>query len=223
MVARLPANYVKNVFINCPFDEQYQPIFNAIVFAVNDLGLRPKSAKDESNAGDVRFNKIQDLISQCKYSIHDISRTDVDRATRLPRFNMPLELGLDLGCKRYGKAYHQEKVILVLDINRFRYRDFISDIAGQDIEGYEGHEKNVISVVRNWLRLELDPDLVITPGGSTIYRRYTTFQATLPTICAKLAWDIGDLPFSDFSWAVADWIANNPLPKPVIRVRPRGA
>jgi hypothetical protein len=217
MVARLPANYVKNVFINCPFDEQYQPIFNAIVFAVNDLGLRPKSAKDESNAGDVRFNKIQDLISQCKYSIHDISRTDVDRATRLPRFNMPLELGLDLGCKRYGKAYHQEKVILVLDINRFRYRDFISDIAGQDIEGYGGHERNVISVVRNWLRLELDPDLVITPGGATIYQRYTTFRAMLPTICAKLAWDIDDLPFSDFSWAVADWIANNPLPRPGIR------
>jgi hypothetical protein len=132
-----------------------------------------------------------------------------------------LELGLDLGCKRFGTSYHQEKVILVLDVNRFRYRDFISDIAGQDIEGHGSREQEAINAVRNWLRLELDPRLVITPGEETIYRRYTNFQATLPTICAKLAWDIGDLPFSDFSWAVADWIANNPLPKPVSRARPR--
>ncbi|SRR6266404_3331959 len=148
---------------------------------------------------------------------------ELDATTGLPRFNMPLELGLDLGCKRYGKSYHQEKVILVLDVNRFRYRDFISDIAGQDIERHGSREQEAISAVRNWLRLELDPRLVITPGGATIYRRYTTFRATLPTICAKLAWDIDDLPFSDFSWAVADWIANNPLPKPETRVRPRRA
>jgi len=220
-VARLPANYPRNVFINCPFDDVYEPIFNAIVFAVNDMGFRPKSAKDESNAGNVRFNKIQDLISECKYSIHDISRTELDGTTGLPRFNMPLELGLDLGCKRYGKSYHQEKVVLVLDVDRFRYRDFISDIAGQDIEGHGSHEQEAINAVRNWLRLELDPRLVITPGGATIYQRYTSFRATLPTICAKLTWDIDDLPFSDFSWAVADWIANNPLPRPGIRGRSR--
>ncbi len=185
-----------------------------MVFAVNDMGFRPKSAKDESNAGQIRFDKILHLIEECKYSIHDISRAEVDVATGLPRFNMPLELGLDLGCKRYGKPHHQEKVLLVLDVERFRYRDFISDIAGQDIEAHSGAPREVINAVRNWLRLELDPNTVITPSGAVIYERYSRFQATLPTICAKLSWDIGDLPFSDFSWAVADWIASNPLPKP---------
>jgi hypothetical protein len=169
-VRRLPANYAKNVFINCPFDPEYQPLFYAIVFAVNDMGFRPKSAKDESNAGNTRFGKIQDLIEECKYSIHDISRTAMDIATSLPRFNMPLELGLDLGCKRYGKPYLQEKVLLVLDVERFRYRDFISDIAGQDIEGHGEDEGEVIKAVRNWLRLEVDPKLVITPGAPVIYK-----------------------------------------------------
>jgi hypothetical protein len=214
MPRRLPANYAKNVFINCPFDDKYQPLFNAIVFAVNDIGFRPKSAKDESNAGEVRFNKIQDLIEECKYSIHDISRADIDVVTGFPRFNMPLELGLDLGCKRYGKSYHQEKVLLVLDIEQFRYRNFISDIAGQDIKAHKAEQAEVINVVRDWLRLELDPKLVITPGGPAIYKRYIRFQATLPAIYSKLSWDISHLPFSDFSWAVADWINNNPLPKP---------
>jgi hypothetical protein len=40
-----------------------------------------------------------DIISGCKYSIHDLSRTELDKTTRLPRFNMPLELGLDLVVK----------------------------------------------------------------------------------------------------------------------------
>lgn len=58
-VRRLPANYAKNVFINCPFDDDYQPLFNAMVFAVNDMGFRPKSAKDESNAGKTRFTRFK--------------------------------------------------------------------------------------------------------------------------------------------------------------------
>jgi len=127
---------------------------------------------------------------------------------------MPLELGLDLGCKRYGKPYLQEKVMLILDVEQFRYRDFISDIAGQDIKAHRAEQAEVINVVRNWLRLELDPKLVITPGGAVIYERYTRFQTTLPAIAAKLSWDINNLPFSDFCWAVADWIDNNPLSKP---------
>ena len=175
-IRRLPANYEKNVFINCPFDDEYQPLFNAIVFAVNDMGFRPKSAKDESNAGDIRFNKIQDLIEESRYSIHDISRADIDVATGLPRFNMPLELGLDLGCKRYGKPYHQEKVLLVLDVERFRYSDFISDIAGQDIVGHKSDEGEVIKAVRNWLRLEGDPKLVITPSGNSYVRDTSAFR-----------------------------------------------
>ena len=211
-VPRLPANYELNVFINCPFDDQYKPLFYGIVFAVNDMGFRPRCAKDENNAGKGRIEKIQDLIAGCKYSIHDISRVDLDPVNNLPRFNMPLELGLDLGCKQYGKSYHQEKVVLVLDTEQYRYQKYISDLAGRDPVAHHDSEEKVINNVRNWLRLELDPNLVKTPSGSLIYRRYRQFQLALPSICAKLHWDINNLPFSDFAWAVADWIVNNPIP-----------
>lgn len=206
-----PPNYDRNVFINCPFDDLYKPLFYAIVFTVYDLGFRPQSAKDVSNAGQVRFNKIQDLIETCKYSIHDISRTELDPINALPRFNMPLELGLDLGCRRYGTSHLQKKVILVLDVDQHRYQKFISDIAGQDIYEHRSGEEEVITVVRNWLRPELDPKLVKTPSGSKIYTRYQAFQGMLPSICTKLTWDINRLPFIDFSWAVSDWIRNNPI------------
>lgn len=207
----LPQNYDKNVFINCPFDDPYEPLFHAIVFTVYDLGFKPTCAKDLSNAGQPRFNKIQDLIEKCKYSIHDISRTEIDSVHSLPRFNMPLELGLDLGCKRYGREHLQDKVILVLDFEQYRFQRFISDIAGQDIDFHENNPERVINAVRNWLRLELDPKLVKTPSGGLILDRYQIFQSALPAICAPLNWDISNLPFSDFSWAANDWISRNPI------------
>src|SRR5262245_19554392 len=108
-MSKLPKDYEKNVFINCPFDDLYNPLFQAIVFAVHDVGFRPRCALEASNAGQFRLSKIIDIISECKYSIHDLSRTELDSTTKLPRFNMPLELGLDLGCKNFRAPFSEGK------------------------------------------------------------------------------------------------------------------
>src|SRR5947207_10138499 len=94
--------YEQNVFINCPFDSEYAPIFEAIVFAVNDAGFRPKCARERLDSSQIRLQKIVALISASRFSIHDLSRTDLDDMNVLPRFNMPLELGIDLGCKEFS-------------------------------------------------------------------------------------------------------------------------
>ena len=208
---RVPVGFNRNVFINCPFDDLYTPLFNAIVFAVHDVGFRPRCALEASNAGQFRLNKILDIISECKYSIHDLSRTELDAASGLPRFNMPLELGLDLGCKRFGSSRQKEKVCLILDVEPYRYQKFISDISGQDIYTHGGEEKRVVEIVRNWLRLELDPRIIKVPGGAKIFQRYQEFQKALPALCDKLNWNPKQLPFADFSFAVATWISENPI------------
>ena len=206
-----PHDYYSSVFINCPFDEQYEPLFYGIVFAICDLDFNPRCAKDLSDGGQPRINKILDLIESSRFSIHDISRTELDPIHGLPRFNVPFELGLDLGCKRYGTSDHKEKLLLILDTERDRYRTFISDIAGQDIAEHNGSVEAAISIVRDWLRPYLDPLVVKTQSGSTIYGRYQGFQITLPAYCHKLRWDLDNLSFADFSWAVYDWIKNNPI------------
>jgi len=208
---RGPANFERNVFINCPFDETYLPLFNAIVFAVYDIGFSPRSALETSNAGEFRLAKIMNLISECKYSIHDLSRIEADVTSGLPRFNMPLELGLDLGCRRYGRKFQREKVSLILDSEEHRYEAFISDIKGQDIKAHFSHEQTVIEVIRDWLSNELDPRVTIIPSGENIFKRYQSFQKALPTICRILKWNPGKLPYPDFSYAVATWIKENPI------------
>jgi hypothetical protein len=36
----MPVQYEDNVFINCPFDQEYKPIFDAIIFAGQALGVK---------------------------------------------------------------------------------------------------------------------------------------------------------------------------------------
>jgi len=47
--------------------------------------------------------------------------------------NMPFELGLFLGAKRFGAGLQGKKAAIVLDRAPFRYRAALSDISGQDI------------------------------------------------------------------------------------------
>ncbi len=125
--------YEQNVFINCPFDRDYSAIFDAIVFTVFDCGFRPVCARERMNSAQIRIDKITDLIRDSRYSIHDLSRTEIDERYSLPRFNMPLELGIALGCMKFGAGRQRGKTALILDRRRYRYHKFLSDIAGQDI------------------------------------------------------------------------------------------
>lgn len=205
-----PHDYRKSVFINCPFDSAYEPLFHGIIFVVHHMDLEPRSALETTDAGQPRIDKILDLIESCKYSIHDLSRTELD-LHGFPRFNVPFELGLDLGCKRYGPPPQERKMTLILDVNRYRSRTFMSDIAGLDVEEHNGSVATAITVVRNWLRYASDVLPVAAPSGAMIYSRYEAFQLALPGTCDALNWDVDNLPFADFSWAVYDWIKNNPI------------
>lgn len=98
------SSFAEQVFINCPLDGEYRPMFEALVFAVHDCGFVARCALEIEDASQVRIDKIQNIIASCGLGIHDISRTELDSTWKLPRFNMPLELGLFLGAKRYGTA-----------------------------------------------------------------------------------------------------------------------
>lgn len=104
-----------------------------MVFAIHDCGYIARSALEAEDSAEVRMDKIAKIIKDCRYGIHDISRTEVGADTGLPRFNMPLELGLFLGARRFGSRTDKLKACLILDRARYRYQQFCSDIAGQDI------------------------------------------------------------------------------------------
>ena len=108
------SEYGVSVFINCPFDEAYQEFFDAMVFTVYSCNFLPRCAKEADDSSQPRYEKIVDIIKGCKYGIHEISRTEPNEVG-LPWFNMPLELGLFLGAKKYGGPKQRLKKCLILD------------------------------------------------------------------------------------------------------------
>ena len=199
------ARYDESVFVNCPFDDAYRQIFESIVFTIHDCGYIARCALEVDDASEVRIEKISRIIASCRFGIHDISRTEPDVATGLPRFNMPLELGMFLGAKRYGRAEQKQKVCLILDIERYRYQKFISDIAGQDVAVHGGEPEQAIKVVRNWLNTAT-PASIRIPGGRAIAARYGIFREELPSLCAQTNLKTEDLTFSDYILQVEQWL-----------------
>lgn len=205
----MSANYEDSVFINCPFDDKYRSVFNLIVFSIHDAGFVARCALEVDNTAQFRLQKILDIVSECKYGIHDISPTELDPVKNLPRFNMPLELGIFLGCREFGGKKHKAKTCLVVDTEPYRYQEFISDIAGQDIFSYGGDRNKLIHGVRSWLRTSSKRTNI--PGAAAIHLRYSLFEEELPRICNKLNLGISELTFLDFTTIVTEWLSIHPL------------
>ena len=197
-------HYNDNVFINCPFDAKYKSLFDAMVFAVHDCGFIPRCALEDDDASEVRIDKIYHIIADCRYGIHDISRTELDRDSDLPRFNMPLELGIFLGAKRFGVEGQEKKKCLVLDREQYRYQQFISDIAGQDIQAHNNSSREIITHVRNWLRNASRRETI--PGGNIIWRRYRDFRTDLPQTAQEYRLTVEDMIFNDYTLVVTRWL-----------------
>lgn len=188
----------RSVFINCPFDTDYRPLFRAMCFAIAACGFVPRCALDETDSAVVRFEKILDLITACDLSVHDVSRVELDTTSGLPRFNMPLELGADLGLRLKGSATHRRRRILVLDAAAHRYDQTLSDISGMDIEAHGNDAGRLIKAVRDWLSAGRNgaPPL---PGSAAISADYEAFLTLVPDIIADLRLDDFDaLPHGDY-------------------------
>ena len=152
-----------SVFINCPFDENYQPFFDAILFTVYFCNFTPRCAKEVDDGTENRIDKIVKIIKESRYAIHDLSRTELNNDD-LPRFNMPFELGLFMGARKFGGGPNRHKKALILDIEPHRYQKFILDISGIDVTSHGGEVRSAVRQVRNWLSTQTG-DL---PSGSFI-------------------------------------------------------
>jgi hypothetical protein len=196
------SKYNKNVFINCPFDKEYDQIFQAIVFAIHDCGFFPICMK--GTCSEIRLYKILEKMENCKFAIHDLSRQELHKP---PRFNMPFELGLFIGCQQYKD---DEKEFLVLDSKKYAYQKIISDILGIDPEYHKNNPKIAINKVRNWLRSYEAKEMIL--AGPKIWERYQEFRRELPRLCRELGYTLrefmNDFNFIDYSNFITGWIKN---------------
>lgn len=210
------ADYRRSVFINCPFDEDYDPILQALLFCVVYLGFKPRLSRERNDSAEVRLHKIQDLIQSSAYSIHDLSRCQAKKKGEYYRLNMPFELGLDYGCRQFLEE-RQDKKILILEEKQHRYQAALSDFSGCDIQAHGNKFDSAVRKVRNWFVDEAGAEKL---GADRILCEYEDFQGWYyeKQMAAGFSEaDIKDYSTKELLEEMVGWMA---LDKPVKYVHP---
>jgi hypothetical protein len=199
-------NFAKNVFINCPFDKEYEPFKRALLFTLIYLGYQPLISSANLDSGEIRLQKICDLIEKSKFSIHDLSRLKSSRKGEFSRLNMPFELGIDLGCRLYKGGIHKEKRFLVVAQEKYQYLIAISDFAGSDIRNHNNKPETLVKVVRNWFSGV--KDLTKYPGHK-IWADYIDFKTDFyakRTVNGFDKKDIEEMEDPEYLRFVSEWL-----------------
>jgi len=141
----MPEPKQQRVFLNIPYDKQFEPICLAYITALTAMGFLPQATL--GIAGNRRLDRIASLIESCSYSIHDLSRVQLDRSAPFstPRFNMPFELGLAVA---WARAHPRHKWFVFESVKR-RLAKSMSDLDGTDPYIHDGTVRGVLREVSN--------------------------------------------------------------------------
>jgi len=161
------------VFLNVPYDSAFENLYLAYIAGLSVLGLIPRATL-EIPTSRRRLQRIADLIGQCAYSIHDLSRVQLDvNAPRVPRFNMPFELGLavaqDAGSR--GESWY------VCETVPYRISKSLSDLNGTDVRIHGGTVKGVFGAL-----CDIFARKTRQPSVQEMYRIYLVLRRSLPNI-----------------------------------------
>jgi hypothetical protein len=83
---------LESVFLNIPYDSLFEDLYVSYIVGLTQLGLDVTVTLAYPNQDCIE--KIIELIETSNFSIHDLSRIEASHG--IPRFDMPLELGIAL-------------------------------------------------------------------------------------------------------------------------------
>lgn len=199
----------KNVFINCPFDDEYLPLLRPLVFTVIYLGFTPRIASETLDSAEPRIEKIVRLITESRYGIHDLSRIQAEEEGEYFRFNMPFELGLEIGCIRYKGGKWAKKKCLILEAEKYRYQAALSDLSNSDIQVHRDEPAEVVRVVRNWLSGQTKKAVA---GPARVWGAFNYFMADNYDRLVREGYspeNIQQLPPDELISCMQAWVAEN--------------
>lgn len=206
----MTGQFARNVFINCPFDDEYRTLLKPLLFTLRYCDLSPRIASERLDSSEVRLDKIVEIIQESKYGIHDLSRVRAGRAGEYYRLNMPLEIGLDLGCKFFhADEKFRNKRSLILEGERYSIHRALSDLSGMDVKCHENVAEKLVEVVRSWL---VEVGLTDVPGPNLIWDEFNIFNGDLYSQFSKNGFkdaQIERLPIPEFLDFMDYWLKNN--------------
>ncbi len=196
-----------DVFVNCPFDDRYTPLLRPLLFTLVDLGFSPRIATERSDSGENRIDKICGLIRQSKYSIHDLSRLRAGEVGEFYRMNMPFELGIEYGCRLFGRAPMREKRCLILEKDLHEFRKALSDLSGIDVKRHDDEPEGVIRAVRDWFVGTVGLRKIASP--TVLWFRFTDFASDFYDARKKEGFsddDLNMMPIPEYIDFIRSWV-----------------
>jgi hypothetical protein len=184
---------IESVFLNIPYDKEFEDLYVAYIVGLTQLGLRVNATLAVPNQG--RLEAIIGLIDESNFSIHDLSR--IKSSKGIPRFNMPLELGLALYRSHATKGRHR---VYVFESKPYRTQKSTSDINGIDPQIHHGTARGVMAGLRNILRQPGDvttvpemlisfravqrklPELRLNAGGKSLFEASVFHDLTVAAL-----------------------------------------
>jgi hypothetical protein len=117
-----------------------------------------------------------------------------------------------LGAQMIGSGKQQSKNCLILDTEKYRYRNFCSDISGQDIKAHHADPERALESVRNWLgSFSVAHGMGSIPGSKMMRERYAAFTGQLADQCAGLHLEPEALGFLELRMVVEEWLEHHPV------------
>jgi len=164
----------ESLFLNIPYDSSFTKLYLAYIAGVSSVGLVPRATL-EIPGGQRRLDRILSLIRSCAYSLHDLSRVELDpHPPKTPRFNMPFELGLAVSWQKLKRPNH---TWFVFEAVPRRAEKSLSDISGTDVYIHNGNARGVFTQLCNaFVRLKSQPT---TQDMEQIYERLTDLLPNL--------------------------------------------
>jgi hypothetical protein len=168
-----------DVFINLRFDRRGEGLYLALIAGLVGLGLNPRCVLEVPRSRD-RLHRIFDLIRGCAYSIHDLSCVSLATAGpfRVPRFNMPFELGLAVALtlaqqERPSRPVHEWAVF---ECRPYRLVHSLSDLNGYDQYTHGGTPAGILEVLGDLFHRLPSPPLRDAGDLMKVYRHLRRFR-----------------------------------------------
>jgi hypothetical protein len=169
--------------VNCPFDAEFRPCFEALLFTITASGYKARCALEDADGANIRFDKLRKLIQESRRTIHDLSRIELG-ADALPRFN-------------FGGPKLRRNSALIMVRKDYVLNAYLSDLGGNDPVAHNDNPHEVIRAVTRYLHTS--PQGKVLRGAQSTIARFERFKETLPTMAAALERAHSEVdPFKDY-------------------------
>lgn len=128
----------RNVFLNVPFDTNYERQFLGMIAALVAVGRTPRSVLELPEVGRGRLDRLLQHLRHCGVSVHDLCRVGTPA-----RFNMPFELGLACALAHVERRHQY----VLLERVQYRLDRTLSDLRGRDPYVHRGSVRQTIVIM----------------------------------------------------------------------------